>query len=288
MKTTPFLRRSAAFTMIELALCIAVTGFALVAIIGVLPTGMNAQKRNREETIINADAQYWLEAIRNGSVDLRDLVDYVDIIRITSSNKLTGAYDVTHFAGPRWKTLVGFSPPQNRARFFDDLNPRSAHQGLVSATNIIGLLSQPKVFPHPSGDSRKNLTNEVLAIVRSITGSGIEKPTRDPGSTSSEAALDFAFKYAMTVELLPYATFPLDSPDAPRLQNLGNYLYDLKLTFEWPVFFVEGKLRTGHGRRIFRTQVAGNLYQEPNSSRPGDWDYNRRYLRRDEFVTKQP
>ncbi|MSU35817.1 MAG: hypothetical protein EXS36_12080 [Pedosphaera sp.] len=288
MKTTPSFRRSTAFTMVELALCIAVAGIALVAIIGVLPTGMNVQKKNREETIINADAQYWLEAIRNGSIGLQDLTNYVDVIRITSSNNITGSYDVSHFVGARWKSLVGFNPPQNRARFFDDINPKSGYQGLISAANIVGLMSQPKVFPHSSGNSSKNLTNEVLAIVRAITGSAIEKPARDPRSTNFQAALDFAFKYAMTVELLPYAAFSPDSPDAARLHNMGNSLYDLKLTFEWPVFFVGGKLRTGQGRRVFRTQVAGALYEEPIASRPEAWDYNRRYLRRDEFVTKQP
>src|SRR5688572_11872570 len=39
-----------AFTMVEIAICIAVIGFALVAIVGVLPIGMQVQKDNREET----------------------------------------------------------------------------------------------------------------------------------------------------------------------------------------------------------------------------------------------
>jgi len=37
-------RQLRAFTMIEIALCLAIIGFALVAIIGVLPTGMGVQK----------------------------------------------------------------------------------------------------------------------------------------------------------------------------------------------------------------------------------------------------
>src|SRR5262249_16641536 len=45
-----------AFTMIEIAICLAVIGFALAAIVGVLPLGMNVQRENREETIINQDA----------------------------------------------------------------------------------------------------------------------------------------------------------------------------------------------------------------------------------------
>ena len=36
-------RRQWAFTMIEIALCLAIIGFAMVAIIGVLPTGMQGQ-----------------------------------------------------------------------------------------------------------------------------------------------------------------------------------------------------------------------------------------------------
>ena len=44
------------FTMVEIAICLAIIGIALVSIIGVLPIGMNTQRDNREETIINQDA----------------------------------------------------------------------------------------------------------------------------------------------------------------------------------------------------------------------------------------
>src|SRR5580658_2859017 len=57
-----------AFTMIEIAIAIGVIGFALVAIIGILPAGMNVQKDNREDTLISQDAPYFLDAIRNGAV----------------------------------------------------------------------------------------------------------------------------------------------------------------------------------------------------------------------------
>src|SRR6478736_229755 len=64
-----FHRRSVlAFTMIEIAICLAVIGFALAAIVGVLPLGMNVQRENREETIINQDASVFLNAIRNGEL----------------------------------------------------------------------------------------------------------------------------------------------------------------------------------------------------------------------------
>ena len=53
--------------MIEIAIAIAVIGFALVAIIGILPRGLEVQRDNRSETIINQDGTFWLEAIRNGA-----------------------------------------------------------------------------------------------------------------------------------------------------------------------------------------------------------------------------
>ena len=40
-------RRVAAFTMVEIAICLAIIGFALVAIVGVLPSGMRVQKDNQ-------------------------------------------------------------------------------------------------------------------------------------------------------------------------------------------------------------------------------------------------
>src|SRR5215469_8580961 len=81
MRTGPFkLRTCGAFTMVEIAISLAVIGFALVAIIGILPTGMNVQKDNREETLINQDLSVWMNAIRNGAQGLDDLTNYVQSI----------------------------------------------------------------------------------------------------------------------------------------------------------------------------------------------------------------
>ena len=81
-------RRSSSrgFTMIEIAIALGVIAFALVAIMGILPLGLTVQRDNRFETIINQDATYWLEAIRNGaqhaSVDQDDLTNYVELITL--------------------------------------------------------------------------------------------------------------------------------------------------------------------------------------------------------------
>ena len=70
--------------MIEIAICLAIVSFALIAIIGVLPLGLNTQKDNREETIINQDATVLIEAIRNGARGSDYLTNYVYYITNTS------------------------------------------------------------------------------------------------------------------------------------------------------------------------------------------------------------
>src|ERR1043165_8783799 len=80
-------RADRAFTMIEIALSLAVVGFALVAIIGVLPTGMTVQKDNREDTVINQEGRYWMQLIKGGALGLEDLTNYVESITISNLTK---------------------------------------------------------------------------------------------------------------------------------------------------------------------------------------------------------
>src|SRR5258708_4065199 len=70
------------FTMVEIALALGILAFALVAIIGVLPSGMKVQRENREDPLINQDASYLLEAIRSGSKGVDELTNYVESITI--------------------------------------------------------------------------------------------------------------------------------------------------------------------------------------------------------------
>src|SRR5690242_1682724 len=79
-RITPHVLRltaQSAFTMIEIAISLAVIGFALVAIIGILPIGMNVQKENRQETIITQDAGVFMDAICNGAQGADDLTNFV-------------------------------------------------------------------------------------------------------------------------------------------------------------------------------------------------------------------
>src|SRR3954465_4690995 len=73
-------RANSGFTMIEIAIAVAVIAFALVAIIGVLPAGLQVQKENRGDTIINREGAYWMEAIRGGARGIDEVTNVVDMI----------------------------------------------------------------------------------------------------------------------------------------------------------------------------------------------------------------
>jgi hypothetical protein len=78
--------RQSAFTMVEIAIALAVIAFALVAILRILPLGMQVQRDNRQDTIINQDGTYLLEGIRFGARGVSDLRDYVDVITLNGTN----------------------------------------------------------------------------------------------------------------------------------------------------------------------------------------------------------
>src|SRR5687768_18180439 len=89
-RSSPLQGGAAAFTLIEIAICLGVIAFALVAIIGILPAGLQVQRDNREDTIINQEGTYFMEAIRNGAQDmahLEGLIEFVEIREIKRPNR---------------------------------------------------------------------------------------------------------------------------------------------------------------------------------------------------------
>ena len=137
VRHSPFaVRNSSAFTMIEIAICLAIISFAILAVIGVLPIGLNTQRDTREETIINQDATMLLEAIRSGSRGANDLTKYVYAITNSTtgvgwntSYLTTGARIVGLLSTPGTQHYVAYvrsmsgqaaeKPPQNNAIMLD-------------------------------------------------------------------------------------------------------------------------------------------------------------------------
>jgi hypothetical protein len=248
--------------MIEIALCLAVIGFALVAIIGVLPIGMSVQKENREDTIINFEANYLMDAIRSGSRGLDNLTNYVNVI-----TNISTLCDPKGNAQPN-RTYINFYTPTNS----------SASGGGPALTNgaiIMALLSLPKYLPAtnaPASPAGYYWSNYVTADFRAITGSPEDQGT-------SQSSKDFAFIYRVYIDNVPSSSSPIFANPADPQQwanfaapgqlvrdtnftgwtyakNLQGNIHELRLRFRWPVL-PGGKL--GNGERVFRSSVGGQM-----------------------------
>lgn len=233
------------FTMVEIAISMAIAAFALVAILGNLPKGIQVQQENREDTLVNQDAALIMEAIRNGARGFRGLTNQVDRIEIVSS---TGVNSILSLQ-----------------------DPAPIPQLISSPANLIALLSTPKyLFTDNTGNAA--ITNSVSAVIRSLSGSSGEK---DPDLA------DFAFKYRVESEVIPFNPFPsnfaltfTNSPNQNlaslnpmigtatqtnnwrRARSMNQNFYELKLTFRWPVLN-DGSV--GRRKKVYRTMVQSPL-----------------------------
>ena len=247
------LRRSA-FTMVELALCIAVVAIAMVAIIGVLPAGLGVQRANREETIIDQDATLMMEAIRSGATGFDDLTNYVDYVIVTNrtlSGSSSGVATAYVYKGPLFKWPA--SPP-------------TSLQLVEFPEQVMGLLSLPQTDYVQVGTNAfaKTNVNTVTAQFRAFSGALNEKvlPQVRDGIKEDDARLPQAFRYLMSVEILPIYSQPTNNLALTgQFQQglLANTLYDVRLTFQWPVFGADIPAAVGGNVKSYRTQVAGRL-----------------------------
>jgi len=241
-------RARAGFTMVEVALCLAIIAFAMVAIIGVMPSGLNVQKQNREDTIIDQDAQLLLEAIRGGAMRLDDLTNYVDFITVEHHQ----------FAPQTGRPANGFEG----VHYGREVPVPNSRGVLQNPEDIVALLSLPK-YDFYRGVA---VTNFITAQFRAFSGAFNEKILPRNG-TNSPAQTEFAFRYQVTVEILPVFTGPPDSGAVTlQQQRLSQSLNDIRLTFQWPVFQSGNTFTVGNNRKTYRTQVSGQHtpYRPPN------------------------
>ena len=235
--TSAATRRYSAFTMVEIALSLAIIGFALVAIIGVLPAGLGVQRENREETIITQESGYFMDALRNGAQGLDELTNRVISITNywtrwnTASSNWTVVdtdYDGYTVTGSRVTTAVV------AANAFK----------LIDGYRVISLLGRPKFEDLGAPFVR---SNHVVALVRAIAGAATEKP---PQVTPS--VLDLGFSYRMLVEV---HDVPLADQTLAQAQSVHTNLHEVRLRFSWPL--LPGNNRVGNGRQTFRSMAGG-------------------------------
>jgi hypothetical protein len=235
--------------MIEIAIAIGVIGFALVAIIGILPAGLTVQREAHQDNIIGQDGPFFLEAIRSGgpavgvgaSTSLDFLTNYVDYIAITTATP--NATNITYYSN----------------------NPSPPH--FTNGAMILGLLTTPEY------EYSGSITNSVTARIRGLTGAATEQ--------SGSNALS-SFHYYMNVEVVPfnsiapetidyadYSNNPTGSDYLTRLEraaevpNLVNNLYEIRLKFSWPA---RPNGTAGPNRQAYRSLVSAHLVSYTNNA----------------------
>lgn len=257
------------FTMVEIAFSLAIVAFALVAIMGVLPTGMTVQKDNREDTLINNDGAFWVEALRSGSRGIDDLTNYVEEVSISDSKNNKNTWVA------RWVT-----PTPSGAKNID------------SAEQIIGLLSTPK---YQLGSDGKVVTNSVIARVRAING---------PAADHTKPTNQFAFRYQIESEVTPVYPAPIYTPSqkdatqfwtgdngnlaVPYHLSVSTNLHNLRLTMRWPVFEQGTSWGVGRNRKTMRVLMNGQTLPTLRDEIEGRTNYNVAHPNTYQYVTIQP
>lgn len=234
-------RAQAAFTMVEIAICIAVVAFAMVAIIGVLPTGFQVQRENREDTLIGQEGMLWLEAVRSGAMGMDYLTNHVEFIERTER------------LGTATKTLrLGYPG------------------GFSRGWEIVSLLTQPKYVEDGNGNWTVTKTR---ALVRAVTGSAASM------TPANDFAFAYLLEVeAMPFNgFAPVQTNWQDTAISPEEQmvrsnnwavarNQERNAWALKLSLRWPAEeHPRLGLRTGDGHREFRVLTGGIMPAVPRT-----------------------
>jgi len=242
------IKREHGFTMIEIALCLAIVGFSMVVIMGVLPLGGQVQKKNRESTLSLLDGNYLLEAIRNGAKGYDDLGLYVDEILLYAKPDADPVVIENNVSGGAyWGTreIVGLL---------------SAPQFLMTSSNVW----VPNYLNNNEILGNNYYTNMTCKLkVRSMNGTAADKNTL-------EANRDFGMSYLVEAQILPVATNYMDMRNIKDNKSLNDQMqreramsqcaWQVNLTLGWPVQkAARGGYKAGEHSQEFHTVVSGSL-----------------------------
>jgi prepilin-type N-terminal cleavage/methylation domain-containing protein len=253
----PARARSRGFTMIEVALCLAIIGFALVSILAVLPLGMNSQQATRQQTIISQDATMFLEAIRGGAQGMDDLTNYV--LAITNYISFYDKHGNLQNSQPY---VWGYT--------YDAASYRGSSQPGMTLTNgarIIGLMSTPEFTAGNLASGGEPIvsilgvpytSNRVYACVRAFSGVAADKPPQN-----NDIMRGASFSYRMLCVNAPVAAATnvmagTGTNFAVFDQELAANLREMRLMFLWPVL-PNFSVGLNHEHQNFRADVAGTM-----------------------------
>ena len=252
----PGSRPAAAFTLVEIAICLAIIGFALVAIMATLPMGMNTQRANREETVIGQDAAMLLPLIAHGSRGADDLTNYVYAIVNTGSRPTgpVGSSGPVGYINPVVAGQMNFSKA-------DFPSVSTWYPILTNGANIIGLLSTPQFTDSSYNPTNLffsiNYSNRIYACIRSMSGLAAEKPPQDNaimvGDTFSYRVLCLNAPVALDTNTLTTTSGAFSTYN----RQLSFNQHELRMTYLWPQL-PNGSLPPLPTIQTFRATIAGS------------------------------
>lgn len=199
-ESNPGLRRAraAGFTLVEIAISMAIIAFALSIIISILPSSLRVQRDVREESLVMADGQYVMEALQRGARGVDSLMPSVD--QLTTNGVVVPMAD-----------LDGY--------------------------NLIRLLTTP-------------YTNVNALVMRSLSGAMTTQGGRNT---------NVALRYQVSAQVIPVDAAGIN-PELMWTNQLATNLYEIRLTFRWPVLPAPGfPLAGSSSRKVFRTLVGGSI-----------------------------
>jgi hypothetical protein len=238
--------RAAGFTMAEVVLALAVVAFGLVAVLGVLPIGLNTNRDNRDETIIKHDVEFWMNAIRGGRLSM-DALNHVEWVEL----KAGGVVYRSEYAA-----LARDGNPDNPTFWpvFEDNNgkaalPPLAYRGTLKQAgwrkDVLGWMSVPDNLPshgevvkfakiRPLGSTLMNRLQSIKAVA-------------DDGNVDYiHEAGDLTFTYLLET----------------RINMVAENFWEIKLIARWPII-EEGTtadtVKTGHGKKTFVAYINAPL-----------------------------
>ena len=200
-------RNQAGYTLMEVALAIGLVAFGLVAVLGVLPAGLNVQKDNREETIIKLDAEYWMSALRGsipGSPLPLDAFNQIEWIEVDAGPKGVFRAEYVKLAKDPWLP----HPPTAKIEhddFYGALKQSAWRESVTQWMLNPNVTTTLKVTPL-NGPLFDRIYGRTVLLAN-----GKSEPILPGG--------DFAFKYLLE----------------SRVTIIPGYLPKVTLTFRWPV-----------------------------------------------------
>ncbi len=238
--------RAAGFTMAEVVLALAVVAFGLIAVLGVLPIGLNTNRDNRDETIIKHDVEFWMNAIRGGRLSM-DAFNHVEWVEMHAGGNVYRA---------EYAALARDGNPENASlwpAFVDDAGnaglPPLAYRGTLKQASwrkdVLGWLSVPdRGTTH--GVVKKYAKIRPLGSTLMNRLQGLRGVTADGQVDYLHEAGDRAFSYLIET----------------RVKMIEPNFWEIKLIARWPII-EEGetvdKIKAGHGRRTFTSYINAPL-----------------------------